>query len=101
MKDWDENDKWVQNRILKSGSAVFEVSYLYDFELEWAKESNTSWYRSKEKKGNNPFTSYMMNKKWTLEEEFNNHLLMFRQVTMSSSYFSKLHFDTLGWIDSH
>ena len=101
MKDWDEMDKWTQNRILIGGSAVFEVSYLYDFELQWAKDYNTSWYRSKEKKGNNPFTSYMMNKKWTLEEEFNIHLLMYQQVTISSNYISKRHFDIPGWIDSH
>ena len=101
MKDWDETDRVVQDKILESGSAVWEVSYLYEYEKEWANKYNTRWYRSKEKKGSNPFTSYMMNKKWTLEEEFNNHLLMFQQVTISSSYFSKLHVDSLGWIDSH
>ena len=102
MKDWDENDMWVQNRILIGGSAVYEVSYLYDFELEWAKIYNTRWYRSKEKKGgNNPFTSFMMNKKWTLEEEFSMHLLIFQQVIESSNYFSKLHFDIPGWIDTN
>ena len=41
-------------------------------------------YRSKERKGGvNPFSSYMLNKKWTLEEEFNNHMLRFQQVTWS------------------
>ena len=28
----------------------------------------------------------MMNKKWTLEEEFNNHMLRFQQVTVSSTF---------------
>ena len=80
-----------------TGSSVVEGPYLYDYELEYGK-----WHRSKDKKGGrNPFASYMMNKKWTLEEEFNNHMMMFQQVTVSSSYFSKLHFDTLGWIVSH
>ena len=60
---------------------------LYDFELEWAKDYNTRWYRSKDKKGGkHPFGSYMMNKKWTLEEEFNNHMLRFQQVTGSSIF---------------
>ena len=101
MKDWDEEDMLVQDRVLESGSAVYELSYLYEYKKEWAKKYNTRWYRSKGKRGGNPFTSVMMNKKWTLEEEFNNHLLMFQQVTMSSYYFNKRHFDTLGWIDSH
>ena len=101
-KDWDKSDEMVKNRILKSGSAVIECSFLYDYELDWAKEYNTRWYRSKEKKGGyNPFPSFMMNKKWTLEEEFNNHMLRFQQVTVSSSYFSKLYFYIPGWIDSH
>ena len=73
---------------------------LFNYELDWAKDHDTSWYRSKEKKGGrNPFSSYMMNKKWTLEEEFNNHLLRFQQVTDSSYYFSKLNFDNPDWID--
>ena len=61
---------------------------LYDYELEWAKEYNTRWYRSKDKLGGeNPFASYMMNKKWILEEEFNNHILRFQQVKVSSIFF--------------
>ena len=57
---------------------------MYDFELEWAKNFTTRWYRSKEKKGGiNPFGSYMLNKKWTLEEELNNHMLRFQQVKCS------------------
>ena len=39
------------------------------------------WHRSKERlAADNPFASYMMNKKWWLEEEFNNHMLRFQQV---------------------
>ena len=60
---------------------------MYDYELEWAKDYNTRWYRSKEKlTGDNPFGSFMLNKKWTLEEELNNHMLRFNQVTMSSIF---------------
>ena len=66
-----------------TGSSVREFSFLRENEKQWAKDYNTSWYRSKERKGGrNPFSSYMLNKKWTLEEEFNNHLLRFQQVTV-------------------
>ena len=78
-------------RAIRTGAAVVEGALLYDYELEWATDVGTQWYRSKDKKaGENPFISYMMNKKWTLEEEFNNHMLRFQQVTMSSDYFTKL-----------
>ena len=43
------------------------------------------WYRSKDRKPNFPFGSYMLNKKWTFDEEFNNHMLRFQQVNMSVS----------------
>ena len=60
------------------GSAVTECAYLWASDLEMAKKLNTSWHRSKEKKGGeNPFGSFMMNKKWTFEEEFDNHMLRF------------------------
>ena len=41
------------------------------------------YHRSKDKKqkASLPFGSYMMNKKWTLDEEFNNHMLRFQQVS--------------------
>ena len=82
---------------VRSGSSVVECAFMYDYELEWGK-----WHRSRERKvGDNPFASYMLNKKWTMEEEFNNHMMRFQQVTVSSIYFSKLHFDIPGWIDSH
>ena len=81
----DEYDGWVQDKILRTGSAVTECAFMYDYELEWAKDYNTRWYRSKEKKGGrNPlFYSHLLNKKWTLEEEFNNHMLRFQQVKCS------------------
>ena len=80
-----------------NGSSVVQSSFLYDYELEWGK-----WHRSKDRKGGeNPFASYLMNKKWTMEEEFTKHMLHFQQVTLSSNYFSKLHSDILGRTDNH
>ena len=82
---------------VRSGSSVVEKAFLYDYELEWGK-----WYRSKERKGGRiPFGSYLLNKKWTMEEEFNNHMMRFNQVTVSSIYSNKQHFDIPGRIDSH
>ena len=70
---------------VKSGSAVVECAFMYDYELEWGK-----WYRSKERKGGtSPFCSYLLNKKWTMEEEFNNHMMRFNQVTVSLIYLNK------------
>ena len=70
-----------------NGSSVVELGFLYDFQLTQGK-----WWRSKEKKGGmNPFASFMMNKKWTLEEEFNNHMMRFQQVKQKL-WFIKLNF---------
>ena len=82
---WDECDglgdykgKGLIPRAVKTGSSVVEVGILWSDYLVHGK-----WHRSKDRKGgDNPFASYMMNKKWTLEEEFNNHLLRFQQVTV-------------------
>ena len=55
---------------------MVEVEFLLSYELEWGK-----WYRSKDiEKGGNPYGSAMINKKWWLEEELNNHFLRFQQV---------------------
>ena len=82
---------------VKDGSSVVECAFLYEHELNMAKKHGTSWYRSKELRGGHPFTSYMLNKKWTLNEEFNNHMLRFQQVR-KLIYFNKLHFYIPGWI---
>ena len=85
MKDWDESDKMVQDGVLDRGDSVVEAAFMYDYELDWANKYNTRWYRSKTTKGGeNPFGSYLLNKKWTLEEEFNNHMMRFNQVRVSS-----------------
>ena len=71
-----------------TGSSVVECGFMFDYELKWGR-----WYRSREKKGGmNPFTSYMLNKKWTLEEEFNNHMLRFQQVKWSQFYLFLVNF---------
>ena len=77
----------VKDRVLDRGDAVVEAAFMLEYELDWAKEYNTRWYRSKNKlDGENPFASYLLNKKWTLEEEFNNHMMRFNQVRKSSTY---------------
>ena len=86
---WDECEGWSKYKgkglvpgVVKTGTSVYEVGFLYPSDLVHGK-----WHRSKDRKGGrNPFTSYMMNKKWTLEEEFNNHMLRFQQVTLSSIF---------------
>ena len=79
----------MSEMVVKDGSSVVQVSMLLEHEIEYAKKHGTSWYRSKESRGGkNPFASYMLNKKWALEEEFNNHMLRPRQVTASSIYLS-------------
>ena len=67
---------------------------MYDYELEWATKYGTSWYRSKERKagGTLPFGSFMMNKKWTMVEEFTRHMMWFQQVSRSFIYFSQQQF---------
>ena len=65
-----------------------ERSFLSYIEFDWADKMGKRWYRSRERKGNYPFMSYMMNKKWTLEEEMRLHMMRFQQVIVSSSQFS-------------
>ena len=101
-KDWDEYDDMAEH-VVETGSAVVECGILLPYELKWATKHSTSWYRSKGRKGegDNPFASFMLNKKWTLEEDFNNHMLRFQQVIVSFDYFNKLHFNIPVWIDCH
>ena len=85
----------VQDAVV-NGSSVVQGGFLYNHELDWGK-----WHRSKDRKGGeNPFASYLMNKKWTMEEEFTKHMLHFQQVILSSNNFIKLNFDIPVWIDS-
>ena len=92
-KDWEDYDRKLQDWIIGNGSAVAERTFLYDYELEWGK-----WHRSKERKCcANPFGSYMLNKKWTLEEEFNNHILRFQQVNVTVIDLNSYNIIILGW----
>ena len=88
------------SRTIEKGSSVFIGAWLWGAVIEEGKRKGGKFYRSKEKKDLNrpPFGSYMMNKKWTLEEEFNNHMLMFQQVKGSCIFYTELHFDITGWI---
>ena len=72
---------------ISSGDIVVQCAYLVEYELDWARKHGTRWYRSKGKvAGDSPFTDYMMNKKWTMEEEFNNHILRFQQVAVKALF---------------
>ena len=87
----------ARDMILESGSAVAEAGFMRDYILDYAKDYGTRWYRSKGQNQNeivnpgSPFGSYLMNKKWTMEEDFNNYMMRFQQVTASSNHFSRLH----------
>ena len=66
----------IQDAVV-TGSSVVEVGFLFSYQLKWGK-----WHRSKDVKGGyNPYGAIMLNKKWTMEEEFNIHMFRFRQVT--------------------
>ena len=77
MKDWDDFDEKVKAAV-QNGTSVLEIGYLLDWELAYG-----NWYRSKDRAAQYPFASYMINKKWPLEEELTNHLLRFQQVISS------------------
>ena len=74
------SEHWV----IGNGTAVIEFGMLLESDLKYGK-----WYRSKEKQERgNPIASYVMNKKWWLEEEMNMHMMRFAQV----SEVNELHF---------
>ena len=41
----------TQDMVLQTGSAVVECGFMYDYELDWAKDYGTRWYRSRDRKG--------------------------------------------------
>ena len=67
----------IEEWIMGKGTAVWEVGFLW----RWTKALGR-WYRSKDKVqlAYSPFTFYMINKKWWLEEQFNVHMMRFQQV---------------------
>ena len=68
---------------MENGTAVYEAASVATWYLKGEYGIEAKFHRSKDKKDltRSPFVSYMINKKWTLQEEFTNHLLMFQQVT--------------------
>ena len=81
MKNFYEFDEMIRDAFTK-GSSVIELGRLPPFHLALG-----TWHRSRERPGGrHPFGSYMLNKKWTLGEEFNKHMLRFQQVTVISMY---------------
>ena len=73
---------WV-TRMVEEGTSVIEAPFFNTWYAETYYGIEAKVYRSKGKKDltRSLFASYMMNKKWTLQEEFANHLIMFQQVT--------------------
>ena len=75
----DEYDDLVENWImLGNGSAVQEVGYLWKTDYY----ALGRWHRSKDKKSTpyTKFPTFMMNKKWWLEDQFNLLMMRFQQV---------------------
>ena len=96
MKNFFEFDEMIRDAFTK-GSSVIELGRLPPFHLALG-----TWHRSRDRPGGrHPFGSYMLNKKWTLGEEFNKHMLRFQQVTVISTCFSFISFDISGWIVKH
>ena len=58
---------------------MLQIAFLFSYEMEYGK-----WHRSKDiESDGSPFTSAMINKKWWLEEELNNHILQIHQVDIN------------------
>ena len=62
---------------MENGTAVRVHSKLLGFELALGR-----WHRSKDnmQKPYSDYDSFMINKKWWLEEQFNVHMMRFQQV---------------------
>ena len=80
---------------MENGTAVQQIGYLFEHELALGR-----WHRSKDKKQKpgSQFGSYMVNKKWWLEEEFTLHMMRFQQVKYRYLFIKQYDiFDSLGW----
>ena len=73
----DEYFALTMNWIMGDGLAVMEGGFLFSEQKKMGR-----WHRSKDtkQKKDSNFGSYMMNKKWCLEEQFNLHMMRFQQV---------------------
>ena len=82
FKDWNDWIRIAKTRVFGSSSTVVVVqSYLLDFQL-----AQGHWYRSRgiQPGLELPYGLTMLNKKWTLEEEYNRHIYQFQQVNINS-----------------
>ena len=76
--NWTVFNEMVQDTA-QTGSSVVVISYLMASQLAYGK-----FHRSMNRMiGRYPYGSFLMNKKWTLEEEFSMHMLIFQQVILS------------------
>ena len=77
-----------------NGTAVQEYVSLSDWDFSLGK-----WHRSKDKKQTpgSDFASFMINKKWWLEEQFNVHMMRFQQVE-DFSFSNNLTSLVPGWV---
>ena len=76
--DWIEFNEMLRDTA-ETGSSVVVASYLYASQLAYGK-----FHRSANRMiGRHPYGSFLMNKKWTMEEEFTMHMLIFQQVPLS------------------
>ena len=76
--NWTVFNQMVQDTA-ETGSSVVVISYLMASQLAYGK-----FHRSMNRMiGRHPYGSFLMNKKWTLEEEFSMHMLIFQQVILS------------------
>ena len=80
----DESEQWAKEKVFAEGSSVVQVAWIRGHALEWAKLYNTTWYRSKDSAEPDRlvFGSFLLNKKWIFEEEFNKHMMILQQVTV-------------------
>ena len=74
-KDWDHYDKMMEDGILDAGTHVM-LGALDDYTREFGK-----FHQSKEIiEGSSAGAGDILNKKWSLTEEYSYHLLLFQQV---------------------
>ena len=87
-QSWDQFDKMTQNELLNEGTHAQLVSLLLPFELKWGTEydhdqgrykrnSGRGYYRGETLvlNGTIPYSGYLTNKKWHLNEVDNNAAL--------------------------
>ena len=80
-KDYDQHEKMLRevqgsNTHVYLGQFSFVVNY-----ISWDGSISGKYHESKEVlEGTNPFVGDIVNKKWSLSEEYSYHYLLFQQV---------------------